>query len=205
MAREKGVTKGTHQKHDRSWRCWLDFLQRIDFPDDPYLDGIIPTERLRLCGAFIHAVRRGDFGKASVAGGTARTAVEHVAAKFTSSGRDSPILDTRGKIHIHIDRQTKSYKKDDPSTNHQKALPPIVFKHRLRMASHPREQARAWLICGALFFAKRSCEYAYVGSGERKTRPTQPCDIVFRNGAQVVPHDSPYLHLAESVSIDFGH
>ena len=205
MAREKGVTKGTHQKHDRSWRCWLDFLQRIDFPNDPYLEGIIPNERLRLCGAFMHAVRRGDFGKASVSGGTARTAVEHVAAKFTSSGRDSPILDTRGKVHTHIDRQTKGYKKDDPSTKHQKALPPVVFKHRLHMATHPREQARAWLMCGALFFAKRSCEYTYVGSGERKTRPVRPRDVVFRNGAQVVPHGSPHLHLAESVSIDFGH
>ena len=57
MAREKGVTKGTHQKHGRSWRCWLDFLQRIDFPNDPYLDGIVPTELLRLCGAFMHVVQ----------------------------------------------------------------------------------------------------------------------------------------------------
>ena len=64
--------------------------------------------------------------------------------------------------------------------------------------------ARAWLVCGALFFAMRSCEYTSVGSKDRKTRPVRPCDIVFRNGAKVVPHNSPLLHLAETVSVDFG-
>ena len=33
----------------------------------------------------------------------------------------------------------------------------------------------------------------------------RPRDIVARHGAQVLPHDSPHLHLAKSMSIDFGH
>ena len=50
----------------------------------------------------------------------------------------------------------------------------------------------------------RSCEYAFAGTGDQKTRPVRVCDIVFRVGARVIPHDSPSLHLAESVSIVFG-
>ena len=80
----------------------------------------------------------------------------------------------------------------------------MVFRHRLRMAALPREQARAWLIGGALFFALRSCEYLFVGNNERKTRPIRACDVVFRDGPRVVPHDSPALHLADTVSVDFG-
>ena len=184
----------------------MDFLGRVGYKysSDPYLEKLADPERLRICGAFMHAFRRGDFGRCQVAGGTARTAINNVAAKFVASGRISPITDSRGKTHVHIDRQTKGYKKEDPATKHEKALPPVVFQHRLDAASLPRAQARAWLVCGALFFAMRSCEYTSVGSKDRKTRPVRPCDVVFWNGAKIVPHNSPLLHLAETVSINFG-
>ena len=127
-----------------------------------------------------------------------------MAAAFVESGRRSPIIDTRGKTHTHIDRQTRGYKKDDPTTKHEKALPPRVFRHRMAIAVLPRERARAVLVSGALFFAMRSCEYTYVGKADRKTRAIRVCDIVFRNGAQVVHHDDPNLHLADTVDITFG-
>ena len=139
-----------------------------------------------------------------VQGTTARKALGHVAATFVESHRPSPIADPRGNTHNHIERQTKGYKRSDPSTKHEKALPPIVFEHILMMAILPREVARATLICAALFFAMRSFEYTYVGTGERKTRPIRACDIIFRNGAKVVGHDDPHLHLSGTVSIDFG-
>jgi len=156
----------------------------------------------------MHAVRRGDFGRSGpkviVKGATARTTLDNVAARFVSSGRRSPILSTLGKVHTHIERQTRGYKREDPAAAHERALPPTVFRKLLNMASLPREQARAWLVCGALFFAMRSCEYTFTGNGERKTRPVRPCDIVFWKGAEVIPHDSPHLHKAYSISIDFG-
>ena len=127
-----------------------------------------------------------------------------MAAAFVDSGRDSPILDSRGKTHRHIEHQAKGYRKDDRTVKHEKALPLVVFRHRLRMAALPREQARAWLVGGALFFALRSCKYLFVGIEERKTRPTRACDVVFRDGHRVIPHDNPTLHLADTVSIDFG-
>jgi hypothetical protein len=208
MARKKGVTEGTHKKHSRSWDCWLGFLSRIGYRDDPYLEDQDDAGRLRICGAFMHAVRRGDFGRSrqvkQVKGGTARTTLENVAAKFVADYRRSPIANAHGKTHNHIERQTRGYKREDPSTKHEKALPPQVFRHRLKMAITPREIARAYLICGALFFAMRSCEFCYVGTGERKTRPIRLCDIVFRMGSRVLPHNSRHLHKATSVEINFG-
>ena len=104
MARENGVAKQTHQKHNCSWRVWLEFLHRIQHSFGPYLETVLPVGQLHLCGAFMHAVGRGDFGKTSVQGDTARTALDHVATKFVESGRRSPVLNSRGSLHVHIDR-----------------------------------------------------------------------------------------------------
>jgi len=127
-----------------------------------------------------------------------------VAATFVEHNRPSPILDSRGKVHQHIRRQTAGYKRSDPPKRHEKAMPPIVFRYRLRMALHKRARARAHLLGGAVFFAMRSCEYTYVGKQDRKTRPIQVKDITFMTGNTVIPHSDPHLHLAESVTINFG-
>ena len=160
IARNQGITKETHQKHSCSWGCWLGFLTRIKHHHDPYLETRDEAGRICLCGAFMHAVRRGDFGRGKnvkqVQGNTAITTLDNVAAAFVESGRRSPIIDTRGKTHTHIDRQTRGYKKDDPTTKHEKALPPRVFRHIMAIAVLPQERARAVLVSGALFFAMRS-------------------------------------------------
>ena len=124
MARERGVTEGTHQKRARSWDLWMGFLNRIHHPrNDTYLEKHDELERLRICGAFMHAVRRGDFGRKGVKGDTARTAMDNVAAAFVESGRRSPIVDVRGRTHAHIERQTKGDQQDGPATKHEEALP----------------------------------------------------------------------------------
>ena len=127
-----------------------------------------------------------------------------MAATFVANSRQSPILDSRGKLHQHIRRQTAGYKRDDPPRSHQKAMPPIVFRYRLRMARHARARARAHLLGGAVFFAMRSCEYTSVGGSDRKTRPIEVQDITFMRGNQIIDHSDPLLHLADSVSINFG-
>ena len=83
-------------------------------------------------------------------------------------------------------------------------MPPIVFRHVISNAKHPRAVARSQLLGGALFYALRSCEYLFVGVNERKTRTIEVQDIVFTNGTLVVPHSHPHLHLSEAVTINFG-
>ena len=60
VAREKGITKGTHQKDNRSWDFWLGFQHRIRL-SDPYLEELDNIEQVRICNAFMYAVQRGDF------------------------------------------------------------------------------------------------------------------------------------------------
>lgn len=127
-----------------------------------------------------------------------------MAATFLENNRDSPIVDKKLKVHQHISRQTKGYKRSDPPTKHQKALPPIVFKFCLRQAKLKRELARAHLLGGALFFGMRSCEYSSVGGQDRKTRAIQVRDITFMTGNSVMKHNHPLLDRAESVTINFG-
>jgi hypothetical protein len=70
------------------------------------------------------------------------------------------------------------------------------------LATSPADTAAADLAMGAFFFACRSCEYLQV-KGPRRTKTLQVGDIQFRKGHSVVPHSSPDLHLADTVSLTF--
>jgi hypothetical protein len=58
------------------------------------------------------------------------------------------------------------------------------------------------LAMGAFFFACRACEYLKV-KGLRRTKTLRKGDIKFRKGRVVLPHDSPDLHLADTVALRF--
>ena len=208
QARALGVTGGTVSKYASSWNLWLDFLHRIHFHNDPYLEELSPPDKLRVCSAFLHARRRGDLGGTrsarQVAASTAKSTLDHVASTFVANSRPDPTADTRGDRHEYLRRQISGYRRHDPPVKHQKALPPIVFRHVIHYATHPRAKARSQLLSGALFFALRSCEYLFIGHKDRKTRTIEVQDIVFTNGASIVPHSSPHLHLSEAVTINFG-
>ena len=89
----------------------MGFLIQIAYSSDPYLEDVSTFGRLHICCAFMHAVRRGDFGetikKKQVKGDTERSALDNVEAAFVTSGRVSPVLDTKGQVHTHIERQTR--------------------------------------------------------------------------------------------------
>ena len=203
-AQEKGIEVATKTKYNSSWRNWLEFCLRAKI-SCPYLEGYSPINKARILCAFMDRVRRGEFSrKDSVKGDTARTALDHVATTIKSSGRRDPRLDDDGETNFMIQRQTRSYKKVDAPTKHQKALPPQVYRHMLHLASLPREKARAKLLAGAVFFCMRSCEFTKTSRSDQKTRAIRPCDISFRVCGVEMPHDHPLLHLAETVSITFG-
>lgn len=65
--------------------------------------------------------------------------------------------------------------------------------------------AIAELICAALFFACRSCEYSKTPQNERKkTRPLRPCDITFVKGPRIINQSSPEIFTADAVIAKFG-
>lgn len=204
---EKGVEMGTHAKYASSWNNWLAWLAFIG-ADDPYLLAQTPTQKIRILCAFMHAVRRGDFNPHGhqVTGKTAETAINHVAATIVSSGGVDPRLDSTGSTSLILKRQTRSYKKVDPTAKHQKPIPPEVFRYILRRSDeHPRKRARAELVCANLFFASRSCEYSKTQQHHKKTtRTIRPVDVEFRYNGRLMRHSDPHLHLAHHVIITFG-
>ena len=204
---EKGVEMGTHEKYASSWDNWVVWLNHVKAGSDPYLQGFSCTEKIRcLCG-FLHALRRGDFSPTGdqIKGTTAKTAINHVAATLTASGGKDPRLDGSGKPSLLIERQISSYKKVDPKTKHQKAIPPEVYRFILRRAKLPRKRAVAELLCSALFFAKRSCEYSKTQRHhEKQTRTIRPCDVTFIKDNKILSHAHPNLHNADIVIVTFG-
>eukprot|EP00957_Ditylum_brightwellii_P025348 1917070-Ditylum_brightwellii.AAC.1 len=77
------------------------------------------------------SVRRGDYTQGctkGIQGGTARGALDNVVATFRVCVRDNPARDTRGKVHLDGDRQSRGYQKEDPPPNQEKALPVAVYR-----------------------------------------------------------------------------
>ena len=126
---EKGVQLGTHAKYAWSWNCWLVWLECIR-ADDPYLQQLSCPQRIRTMCAFMHALRRGDFspGGAQIKGKTAKATVNHVAATIVASDGQDPRFDSSNNESLILKRQVQGYKKSDPKTKHQKAIPPEVYR-----------------------------------------------------------------------------
>ena len=58
-----------------------------------------------------------------VQGGTTRQAIDKVVVAFVESGRDSLILNSKGKTHIHIDRPSKGLQERRPHHQARKRTP----------------------------------------------------------------------------------
>ena len=97
---------------------------------------------------------------------------------FRKEFRGNPTLEKDGTPSIFLQRQLKSYFNEDPGVDHELSLPIIVFKKIWRSSIH-LHRAYAQLICGALFFGCRSCEYCDTSGEKRKTKLLTLEDIRF--------------------------
>ena len=203
---QAGVVLATHTKYAGAWNNWVVWLKHIGAGPNTHLRGLTQTEKIRCMCAFMYAIRRGDFSPTGdkVAGKTAKTAVDNVAATITSSGGSDPRLDNSGSSSLLLDRQLRGYKKVDPKTKHQKAIPPEVYRFLLRRAFSPRTRALIELLCGNLFSGSRSCEYSKTQRHDEKQTPTtRPCDVIVIKNNSRLPYNHPKLHEADS-HCDFG-
>ena len=73
-----------------------------------------------------------------------------------------------------------------------------------RPTTSPLQIAFHQLALIAYFFAMRSCEYLKTSGDDRKTKPLRLRNLVFRDRRnRIIPHDSPNLHLAKTITIAF--
>jgi hypothetical protein len=127
-----------------------------------------------------------------------------VAAVFRKNGHDDPKRDAEHNVARILRRQLRSYKKDDPKEEQQKALPVCVLRLILSSKSTEICQAMGELAGAAHFWAMSSCKYAKVPKAEQR-QMKQLCirNIAFIKDGESVDNKSLSLYLADCVSVTF--
>ena len=98
----------------------------------------------------------------------------------------------------------RSYKKDDPKTVEQKALPLCVIRSILSDRSSELQCVMGDLVAATHFWVMRSCKYLKVPKSEqRQTKQLCIRNIAFIRNGEITNHSSPNLHLADCVSVTF--
>ena len=124
-----------------------------------------------LMSAFAQAVRDATFSPTNreiLVEGSVNATLSYVAQAFRSNNQADPRLDVDGKTCFMLQEQYRGYRNSDGSRDKQKALPMLVLRKMLDLASSERDKAVSWLLIGAIFFAMQSCEYLKTAAEEKK-------------------------------------
>jgi hypothetical protein len=210
LARASRCQPQVDKERTRVWRRWLAYLANIGKANDPFLERLDGSEQNTslkpvIIGGFAQALRSGELqerGKKSVVGETVRSNLDSLVQTFRTNKKRNPTLDSDGKFSALLSWQISGFKGLDPAPKRQKAVSIKVLKAMEDLANSPAAVAAADLAMAAFFFACRSCEYIQV-TGPRRTKPIRVGDVQFRQGKLIISHDSPELHLAETVSVIF--
>ena len=206
-AAEEGVGGGTHENDTRAWARYTQYCDSVGIDRIYFLVGMPRQHKLAIIGAFAVAIREGRFSRQSdapLAKNTVSNTVNAVAATFRENGREDPHRDAERHVGRLLQRQLRSYSRNDPKEKQQKALPICVY--RLILASPATELRRsiAELAAAAHFWAMRSCEYSKVSRAEkRQTKQLCLRNIVFIKDGNILEHTSTRLNPADCVSITF--
>jgi integrase len=195
-----------------AWNRWLQFAERVGFFHDPYLLNANANERLKIFVAFAQSVRNGAYSKPKngnplLVAGSVQATINGVAKAFKAAGYLDPRKNERGETFLLLDRLFKGYSNQDPSTRHQQALPMTLINLLVSDKSDCSGYRHFQRLAGlAVFFAMRSCEYLQVRRSDkvpRRTLPIRACDMTFWKDGQKLLQSSPFLDLADSVSLLF--
>ena len=96
----------------------------------------------------------------------------------------------------------RGYVNADPGEVPQQAIHTDVLEKLHHLSTSPQDQCISSLLITAFFFAMRSCEYSTV-QGTRRTKIIRLKGIRFFLGKRLLPHNSPILHKATSVTLLF--
>ena len=121
--------------------------------------------------AFAAAIRRNIFGKSNktlLQGETVKNTIQHIRQIFQTNGYLDPGSDKSGATNLKLTRIFNGYKKFDPNTRNQFALPLDVIKLLYFNRLTPKNRHIGLLATGALFFGMRSCEYLQVRNQQHK-------------------------------------
>ena len=183
------------------------FLQQLNLPTPAFRPPLPNAPPLLLCAS---AIRESGPELQSLPGpardavqeGSVRAALDTLASTYRANELPSPIHDNAGCLNYLLGRQPKGFKHSDPSSTPQKAVSPRVIRAIAAATDTPLDRTIGQLVVGAFFFAMRSCEYSSV-YGERRTKLLKLRNICFYKNNRELAAASPFLHLADCVSITF--
>jgi hypothetical protein len=202
---KKLVEPATNSKQTLAWNRFKQYLKSISISSDPFLDNFTRYQRIKILGAFAHALREGRFNPKrpnTIKSDSCRATIDCVAQTFRLANRQDPRLDEDGKSSLFLQRQFRGYKKLDKPEKQQVILTGSVIRELHKMAFTPLDTTMCQLFTGAFFFAMRSCEYLKV-SGHRRTKILTLCNVCFFKGCRELNHSDKSLQKADSVSITF--
>ena len=181
-------------------------MEKVGLEGDPYLDGFIIPQRVKLVAAFAISIRRGEYSpprhEGPLVAGTVDKAISCLATAFKDHNKRDPRLSEDGVKDIFLAAMQRHFKNTDPKEKAQRAITPEVLAYLFsRPKSDKFAQHIARLCNGAFFFACRSCEYSQT-TGTRKTKIITPRNVVFRIRNRRIK-DRRLFHKATTVSITF--
>ena len=200
-AHATAVGGNTLDNKTRAWNCYTEYCESIGLNDNIFLKGMSPLHKIEIIGGFALAVHQRCFSPprdAPLAESTVTDTLNHVAATFRENGYDDPKQDAKRNVARLLQRQLRSYKKDDQKEVQQKALP--IWVICLILSSKPAElcQAISKLAGAAHFWVMRSCKYAKVPKAEQwQTKQLCLRNIAFIKDGETLDYSSSSLHLAD--------
>jgi hypothetical protein len=80
----------------------------------------------------------------------------------------------------------------------------MVLRKMKYLSITKRDEAVAWLLIGAIFFAMRSCEYLHTsGEESKRTKIIRLKNITFKKGSSILHHSDQRLYESDLVRIQF--
>jgi len=178
----QGVVDANNIQRNRYWRHWCNFL----WPHfDPFLQNLSHIKQISVLQAFAKWVRQGKAGRGhQIRAGTVQEALSAIGKTFELAGLPNPLYQPNSdKFEIHIRRQLEAFRRIDPPSKPQLAVPvaiPNWIYQTSRQSKNPHIRAIGELSLMAFFFLLHVGEYTHNNSTRNtRTKPFRLSDVVF--------------------------
>ena len=207
----------TTKAREKYWQKWCQYARKVKI--DPLLQSTHPLIRDLVLTAFAARVRTGFYGKGRqirVQGVT--DALSAISKTIELAGLKSPVYRAHNKYTLPVERCVEGWRRQDPPSVPQLALPVLVVNHLADMAYNPtsdtacpHDQAVADLAQVAFYFLLRVGEYTRPrftkinGKLVRATRTVQfhVKDVGFFKKGEIIKRRSPLCDLSAADHVTF--
>ena len=212
-----GVVAATTKTREKYWQKWCTYAKSVKV--DPLLQSTHPLIRDMVITAFAARVRTGYYGKGrQIRVQGVSDALSAISKTIELAGLKSPVYRSHNKYNLPIERCIEGWRRQDPPSVPQLALPVSVVNHLADKAynpnevmDYPKDQAIADLAQCAFYFLLRVGEYTRPrlakvnGKVVRATRTVQfqVKDIGFFKNGKIVKRRSSLQDLRTADHVTF--